>query len=57
MYVVGVDFGNMRVRNNDKRKVPKGLDAVGEASGEDGQSEVGRGEKLRRGEGRASMSA
>ena len=34
MDVVGVDLGDMRIRDYDIGKVPEGLDAVGKANGD-----------------------
>lgn len=47
MDVVGVNFGDVWVGYDDEREVTQGLDAVGEASGEYGEREVGGLEELR----------
>jgi hypothetical protein len=43
--VVGVDVGDVRVRDDDVGQVAQGLDAVREADGEEGEGEVCRGEE------------
>lgn len=42
MQVIIVDFGDIRIGHNDKRKVSKGMYSMGEADREQGESEVGR---------------
>lgn len=56
MDVVVVDARDVGVRDDDVWEVAEGLDAVGEAHGEEGEGEVGRREKGIGGEGRTSMS-
>lgn len=41
MYVVGVDFGDMRVGHDDEWEVTEGLYAMCEASGKDREREIG----------------
>lgn len=41
--VVGVNFGDMWVGNDNEGQITKRLDAVGEAGGEDGEGEIGGG--------------
>lgn len=56
MDVVGVDLGDVRVRDDNEGEIAQGLDAVGEACGEDGEGEVGGLEELWGRERRAAMS-
>ena len=45
MQVIVVDARDVRVRDDYERKVAQGLNAVGEADGEEGEGEVGGGEE------------
>jgi hypothetical protein len=44
MDVIGMDLGDMGVRDDDKGEVAERLDAVGKACREDRECKVGRGE-------------
>ena len=55
MDVISVDLGDVWVRHNYEWEVAEGLNAVGEASREDGESEVGGREELLRCERWSSM--
>lgn len=45
MYVVVVNAGDMRVRDDDEGEVAECLDSVGEADGQEGKGEVCRGKE------------
>jgi hypothetical protein len=44
--IVGMDLGDMGVRDDDKGEVTEGLDAVGKACREDRERKIRRGEQL-----------
>ena len=50
VYVVGVDLGYVRIRDDDEGEVAQRLDAVGEACRQNREGEIGRREQLLRGE-------
>jgi hypothetical protein len=56
VYVVGMYFGHMRIRDDDKREVSEGLDAIRESRRQDGEREVGGREQLLRCERGSSVS-
>lgn len=45
MYIVVVDAGDVRVRDDDEGEVAEGLDSVGETDGEEGEGEIRGGEE------------
>ena len=51
-----VNARDLRIGHNYERKVSKCLNAMGKADGDQGETEVGRGKKGVRGEGRPAMS-